>query len=200
MPLIGVTGGFATGKSLVSSMFVKMGAHLLDCDELARKVVKPPSKGFLSVVETFGEGILAKDGTIDRKKLGKTVFNNADKRRKLETILHPLILEKLTFQAEEIISEDSNAVIVVEAALLFESGLFKRMDFKVTVTCDEAQQVKRAKKRDGISEGDTKAIINSQWALARKVDLADFVIDNSGGIEATRQQVETIFKQAAPKL
>ncbi|VAX15607.1 Dephospho-CoA kinase [hydrothermal vent metagenome] len=199
MPIVGVTGGFAVGKSFVSSILVKNSAHLLDCDELAREAVEPETKGFLSVVENFGENILSKDGSINRKTLGKIVFHDPKQRRKLEAILHPRILGMLTFRFEEIFLQDKNALIVVEAALLFESGLFTAMDYKITVTCNEEQQIDRAKKRDGISEDDIMAIINSQWPTARKVALSDFVIDNSGDIESTRQQVMVVFEKLSAK-
>ncbi len=199
MPIVGVTGGFATGKSLVSSIFVNNGAYLLDCDELAREAVEPGTKGFLSVVENFGKDILSKNGLINRKALGKIVFHNPEQRRKLEAILHPRILGMLTFRFEEIFSQDKNALIVVEAALLFESGLFTAMDYKITVTCSEGQQIDRAKKRNGISEENVRAIINSQWPTARKVALSDFVIENSGDIESTRQQVMAMLEKLSAK-
>ncbi|MGK7344821.1 MAG: dephospho-CoA kinase [Candidatus Nitrospinota bacterium M3_3B_026] len=193
MPLIGLTGGYATGKSSVCSMLVKMGAELIDCDLLAREVVAPGTDGLKKVAERFGEDVMNPDGTLNRRELADIIFTDAESRRGLEAILHPLIRELVFKRAKERLSRDPGAVVVVEAALLFESGLYEKMDKNIVVTCREDQQIERGMARDGLPKAEVIKRMNAQWPLSRKAELADFVIDNSGAVEKTKERVREIW-------
>lgn len=197
MPLIGLTGGYATGKSSVGSMLVRMGAELIDCDLLAREVVKPGTEGLEKVAERFGEGVMNQDGTLNRRAMADIIFNDAKSRRALEAILHPLIREMVFKRAKERLSRDPGAVVVVEAALLFESGLHENMGRNIVVTCREDQQIERGMARDGLPKAEVMKRMNAQWPLARKTQLADFVIDNSGAVEKTKARVREIWAEIA---
>ncbi len=189
MPLIGLSGGFAAGKSLVSSIFERNGAHILDCDVYARDAVEPGSEGLKKVAKKFGSQVLNDDGSLNRGVLANVVFCDENLRKQLESILHPLIRHEIFRASDRIFSDNRDAVVIVDAALLFEGGLYKSMDCNIVVTCTEAQQVDRGMKRDGLSMEDVRKRISTQWPLSKKVELADYVIDNSGTIAKTGAEV-----------
>lgn len=195
MPLIGLTGGYATGKSVVAKMFKKLGAFIIDCDELAREVVEPGSSGLKKIVELFGPDVLRSDGVLDRTVLGNIIFHDDEKRKALESILHPPILRLVAQRSEIILSKNPKAIVIVVAPLLFESGLDKKCDSSITVACPLEQQIERAKMRDKISEEEINARINAQWSLDRKKDLSEFILDNSGDIDTTRRKVADLWRQ-----
>ncbi|VAX16356.1 Dephospho-CoA kinase [hydrothermal vent metagenome] len=197
MPLVGVTGGYATGKSFVSRSFSELGAKLIDCDQLAREVVKPGTEGLKLVVNAFGDDILGPNGSIDRSALGKIVFSDPEKRKTLESILHPIIIGIALQRAKRELAHDPGGLVVVEAALLFESGLFRKMEKNIAVVCGEAEQVSRGMARDKLPEDDVRARIEAQWPLDRKKELADFVIDNGGSKENTQREVKRLFDKIA---
>lgn len=191
--LLGLTGGIASGKSLVASLLKKKGVPVIDADLVAREVVKPGKKAYQGILAVFGPGILKKDRTIDRQRLGDLVFQNEKRRRLLESITHPLILKEILARIEKL---KKAALVVVDAALLFESGLYQRMDQTILVTCRPSVQLKRLIQRDRISEGEAWARILAQMPSAEKEQLADFVVDNSGTRQATGKQLLNFFKQS----
>lgn len=193
MLTIGLTGGFATGKSVVANMFAKLGARLIDCDKIAREIVEPGSIGLLRVVTEFGEDVLTKDGSLNRKKLAGIIFSDTQKREKLEASLHPLILRRVIFMSTEIEEESPDTVIVVEAPLLFESGLYKNTDFTVTVTCSNEEQIIRGMKRDSLTKDEVAHRISAQWSMEKKIKLSDYAIDNKGSLDETYAEVEQIW-------
>ncbi len=195
MALVGVTGGYATGKSFVSRSFAKLGAKLIDCDLLAREVVEPGTRGLRLVVDAFGDGVLGPDGSINREALGKTVFSDPQKRKTLESILHPIIISIAVQRAKKELVNNRDTLVVVEAALLFESGLSEKMEKNIAVICGEAEQISRGMARDKLPEKDVRARIEAQWTLGRKRELADFVIDNSGPRENTKKEVKRLFDE-----
>jgi len=199
MPVIGLTGGFAVGKSAVASMFVDLGAKLVDLDLIARQVVEPGAKGLDMVVKEFGERVLSKDGTLNRNALGDIVFNDPNRRLKLESILHPLIIDLALKKVDEITERAPDAVIIVDAALLFESGMDDKMDGSILVTCSEEKQIERGMKRNGLTADQVKRRVASQWTAGRKAKLADWVIDNSGSVENTRLQTTRIWDEISNK-
>lgn len=194
MPLIGLTGGYASGKSLVSGFFAELGAVVLDADQIAREVVEPGTEGFRRVVERFGPGVLKDDGWLDREKLGEIVFNHPGKLRELEEIIHPLIRELLFRRSEEALARDPKTVVIADVALLFEKGLCEKMDKTVAVTCEPEQEVERAIKRDGVTAEEARKRAGLQWPMDKKAARADYVVDNSGSAEKTRDCVAGIWK------
>lgn len=192
--VIGLTGGIASGKSSVADFFSGHGVPVIDADQLSREAVMPGSDGLRDIVSRFGSGLLAADGTLDRKRLGTLVFGDADKRRQLEAILHPAI-KRL---AEERIAAAAAAgaqVVMYMAPLLIEAGATDRVDEVWVVTVRPEIQLERLMKRDGISRQEAQRIIDSQMPLAEKERHGRLVIDNSGTPRETRSLLEAIWQQ-----
>jgi dephospho-CoA kinase len=200
MPLIGLTGGYASGKSLVSGFFAELGALVIDSDILAREVVEPGTEGLRCVVERFGPGVVKDDGGLDREKLRQIVFNDPGKLGELEQIIHPLIRALLFRRAEEALARDPKMVVVADVALLFEKGLYKKMDKTVTVACGYKQEVERAVARDSISAEEAAKRIALQWPMDKKAAMSDYVVDNSGPAEETKARVAGIWKLVATEM
>ncbi len=190
---VGLTGGIATGKSTVARMFQEHGIPVVNSDLVAREVVEPGTEGHKLVVEAFGKEILNPDGSINRKRLGELVFSDPQKRKRLEEILHPLITRRMG-QKLEALEKAGVPLVVVEVPLLFEKGLQRSMDFTVVVRAPEKVQIKRLMQREGLSKQQALKRIKSQMPLEDKVKMADFVIDNSGDLEATKKQVSHVIK------
>ena len=194
--LIGLTGGIASGKSLVAGELKRLGAHLIDADEIAREVVKTGLPAYNEIVKEFGEKILNPDKTINRKELGRIVFSNPELRKRLEQITHPRIRKKIEAEISAIKAKNPKAVIVVDAALLIEGGLYKKMDKVIVVYADEKTQIKRLTERDGLAIEDAKNRISAQMPLKEKKKYADFVIENVEGKsrEEVKEEVKKIFE------
>jgi len=195
MPLIGVTGGLATGKSMVSSMLADLGARLIDCDVLAREATTPGSEGYKKVTAEFGGTVIRDDGTLNRKKLASLVFSDPAKLRTLEGILHPIIKQLVASRSEEFISRDKDAIVVVDAPLLFESGLSRKMDRNIVVVCELKEQKQRARIRGGLSGDQIESRIKAQAPLSEKSEMADYIIDNSGDKNETQKQVREVWSK-----
>ena len=192
---VGLTGSIAVGKSFVLGVLKELGCHVLDADEVAREVVKPGTAGLRAVVEAFGDEILRADGTLDRSKLGSIVFTDENKRRQINSILHPFIITAQDEELRQLEREDPQGIAVVDAALMIESGGYKRFDKLIVVHCDPEIQLQRLMKRDKLSREDAERRINSQMPQEEKKRYADFLIDTSGPFESTRQQVELAFHE-----
>ena len=194
--LIGLTGGIASGKSLAAEELKRLGAYLIDADEIAREVVKPGLPAYLDIVKEFGKGILNADKTIDRKALGKVVFSNPEIRKRLEQITHPRILDEINKNVKTVKGKNPDAIIVVDAALLIEAGLHKKMDKVIVVYADEKTQIERMMKRDNFTMDEAKNRISAQIPLQEKRKYADFVIENVEGKnkEKIKDEVKAIFK------
>jgi dephospho-CoA kinase len=197
---LGLTGGIASGKSSVGEMFVKLGAHLIQADAVAHELMQPGCPVYEEVVRRFGREILNADGTIDRPKLAEAAFgsNGAPARvKELNEIVHPAVIANENKWMEEIGLRDPNAIVVVEAALILESGAGERFDHLIVVTCAPEQRVKRYARRLGITEAAARAEVTrrmaAQFSDEEKIKVADFVIDNSGVLYQTEQQVRTVF-------
>ncbi len=188
MRLIGLTGGIASGKSTVSALLREQGAFIIDTDKIARAVVEPGEAAYLEVIAAFGDGIIASDGTIDRLKLGRIVFQDAKKRALLEQITHHRIEAKVN-QLIESARNFSCPVVILDVPLLFESGWDKRVDEVWVVGVDEKTQLQRLIKRNGFSEQDAIARIKAQLPLADKIRRADQVIDNSGDLSQLQAEI-----------
>lgn len=200
MPTIGLTGGYASGKSMVSAIFAGAGGKIIDCDQIAREMVEPESAGLAKVIENFGAEILSPDGSLNRYALAQIIFADENKRRSLEGLLHPLIRHEVFLRAEIFFKSNRNAMVVVEAPLLFEGGLYRQMSTNVLVTCHRDQQVKRGMKRDSVTATEADLRIDAQWPLNKKEKLADYLIDNSGDREETRAVAMTVWRSISQNM
>ena len=192
---VGLTGSIAVGKSFVCSVLREHGCHVLDADLTAREVVAKGSAGFRSVVQHFGSKILTEFGDLDRKKLGAIVFADQEKRELLNSIIHPLVFESQDRWLKAVESNDPDGIAVVDAALMIESGGYKRFDKIIVVWCEPAIQLERLMLRDGLAGAEAKMRIESQMPQEEKKRLADFLIDTSGGFEETRSRTAEIVQQ-----
>lgn len=195
--VLGVTGGIATGKSSVAAMLGDRGAAQLSADQLAREAVRPGSECLARLVDAFGAGILAPDGALDRPALGARIFADDDARARLNAITHPAIA-RLAEERLRQLRLQPWPLIVYEAALLFEADAAGRVDRTLLVVADPACQIERLCRRDALTAEAARQRIDSQWRQAGKVARADFVIDNSGPVEATRQKVVALFHYLVP--
>lgn len=194
--VIGLTGGIASGKSTISSILKAVGWPVIDADLIARQIVMPGSKGLEQIVNRFGPQMLNSDGTLDRKKLGKTVFDDPKKLSDLDKIEHPLIQEAIDFQLDEF-KKQHLPVVVLDVPLLFETGMDEECDLTVLAVVDQATQLKRLMKRDQISKMDAVKKISSQMSLKEKMQRADVIIDNNGTLEQTRSQVAELVDRVS---
>lgn len=184
--LIGLTGNIACGKSSVAAMLAEMGAEVIDADALVHQLMVPGSDSWREIVETFGQGVLRHDGTIDRGQLGEVVFRDPGALEQLEAILHPRVRRL----AEERIAASPSPVVVLEAIKLIEAGWASRVDSVWVVTCRREQQLERLRARRGLSLAEAELRVRAQSPAAEKLKHADVVIDNSGSPRETRAQVE----------
>lgn len=193
--VIGLTGGIATGKSLVSDMIKELGGQVIDADLVARQVVEPGMPAWQQMVDQFGEGILNNDLTIKRKELGRIVFADAFMLDKLNKITHPHIISEIERQLNYYKNSGYKGVVVVDAPLLLELGLEKLVDEVWVVAVDAATQLERLMKRDNLTAEEAKLRIQAQMPLEEKIKRADRVIDNRFTPEETRKQVEEIWQK-----
>ncbi len=192
--IVGLTGGIATGKSTVTQMLRNLGAYVVDADVWARRVVEPGSPGLQEIVESFGENVLNPDGTLNRQALGAIVFHNAEARQRLNAITHPKVREGMKQETAEYVRTHSGEPVVWDVPLLFEGETHRLVDTTIVVYVDEATQLARLMARDGITERDAIARIRAQMPIEDKRKLADYIIDNRGTTDETREQVARIWK------
>jgi dephospho-CoA kinase len=192
---VGLTGSIGVGKTFVSSVLAELGCHVLDADSTAREVVDPGTPGLAAVVEAFGMEILRADGTLDRARLGAQVFADEGKRLRLNSILHPFIISAQDEQLRKWEEEDEGGIAIVDAALMIESGGYKRFDKLIVVHCRPEIQLERLMARNAISREEAARRINSQMPQDEKKAYADFLIDTSEGFEDTRRQTEEVYRQ-----
>jgi len=192
---VGLTGSIAVGKSFVCDVFRELGCHVLDADKTAREVVEPGTDGLLQVVTEFGKDILTDDGELDRKKLGSIVFGDEEKRQLLNSIVHPLVIDAQDRWIEAFQKIDPDGIAVIDAALMIESGGYKRFDKLIVVWCEPAIQLKRLMLRDNLTEIDANKRIDAQMPQDAKKQFADYLIDTSGGFDETRKQTIDVFQE-----
>ena len=195
MITVGLTGGYATGKSFVASQLERLGCHLIYADSLGRAVQEPGGEAYRPIVETFGPEILEVDETINRKKLASIVFSSPELLAKLNSFVHPAVFrleEKMLKQFEV---QDPGGISVIEAAILIETGRYTAFDRIILTVCDEAVQIARALKRDGISRAEVLARIARQLPIEQKRIHAHYVIDTNGSKENTIRQVEAVYEE-----
>lgn len=194
---VGLTGGMASGKSTVGEMLQARGAHVLQADRLAQELMKPGLPVYDAVVRHFGREIVKPDGTIHRAKLAGIVF--PDRIKELNQIVHPAVIQRQEEWMNEIGAREPHAVTIVEAALIVEAGTGRQFQKLIVVTCSLEQKIERFAKRLGVSVADARAEVERRMAAQVsdevKVKNADFVIDNSGPMEALAPQVERVWSE-----
>jgi dephospho-CoA kinase len=195
MKRVGLTGSIAVGKSFVLDVFRELGCSVLDADQVARDVVAPGTGGLERVVAAFGESILMADGTLDRARLASIVFSDERKRAELNSIIHPLLFEKQDRWLKERVALDPDGIAIVDAALMIESGGYRRFDELIVVWCEPDLQLTRLMSRDGLSEADAAKRIASQMSQEEKKKHADYLIDTSKGFEDARRQIAEVLRR-----
>ena len=204
---VGLTGGIASGKTVVGEMFVALGAYLVQADHIAHELMQPGEAVYNEVVRHFGRGILNPDGSVNRAKLAEAAFgpgaedegNRASRILELNRIVHPVVIRSQEEWMSAVGLQDPKAVAIVEAALILEAGAGKRFDRMIVVTCSAEQRVARFAARQKIDLEAARKEVERRMAAQlpdeEKVKAADFVIDNSGSLESTREQVQQIWQQ-----
>lgn len=177
--LTGITGGMGSGKTLVASIFFEFGAHILDADAICRKLVEPGQPALKEISEYFGKNIIDEFGNLDRKKLAQIIFFDPKKKKALEKILHPRVFEVENLEYKNICQQHPKALVIIDAALLIESGNYKKMDKIIVVNTDKKTQIERVLARSGLDHNEVVARIDSQMPISEKIKYADFVLDNS---------------------
>lgn len=195
MSVIGLTGGIASGKSLVSAILRQLGAQIVDADEVARLVVEPGTAGLDEIREAFGDSVLNPDGTLNRKALGAIVFADPDRLKQLNAITHPKIISYTEKEIAKHREGKGSKVLVLDAALLIEAGFYRLVDEVWLVVVTRDVQVSRLMERDGFSREQALQRISSQMPVEEKQKYARVIIDNSGTMEETREKVEELWRQ-----
>lgn len=192
---VGLTGSIGVGKSYVAGILAELGCHVLDADHTAREVVAPGSAGLSAVVAAFGREVLRSDRTLDRQLLGSLVFADEKKRQLLNSILHPYIIAKQDEQLREWETENADGIAVVDAALMIESGGYKRFEKLVVVHCRPEAQLERVMGRNGLSREEAQKRIVAQMPQAEKQKFADYLIDTSDGFATTRKRTVQVYEE-----
>ncbi|MDG0766487.1 dephospho-CoA kinase [Bacillus halotolerans] len=190
--VIGLTGGIASGKSTVANMLIDKGITVIDADIIAKQAVEIGMPAYRQIIDEFGEDILLENGDIDRRKLGALVFTNEQKRLALNSIVHPAVREEMLKRRDESIA-NQGTFVVLDIPLLFESKLESLVDKIIVVSVTKELQLERLTKRNQLTVEEALSRIRSQMPLEEKVSRADNVIDNSGTLEETKQQLEEIL-------
>ena len=203
---VGLTGGIASGKTVVGEMFVALGAHLVQADLIAHELMQPGQSVYYEVVAHFGREILNYDSSVNRSKLAEAAFGRASSTapsrvEELNRIVHPAVVRRQEEWMEEMGRKDSNAVAMVEAALILEAGAAKRFDRLIVVTCTEEQRVTRFAARHKLpldaARKEVERRMAAQLPESAKIKAASFVIDNSGSLDHTREQVRKVWEHLA---
>jgi dephospho-CoA kinase len=192
--LLGVTGGIASGKSTVAQFLKDLGASVIDFDVIAREIVEPGKAALREIVDYFGEKVLDKEGSLDRKRLSEIVFQDREKRKKLEGMTHPRIVDAFIKEANHLAKEEPDAIIQAVIPLLFEVSLQHLFHKTLVVYIPREKQIERLTKRDRISTELASSIINAQLPIDEKISMADFVINNEDSVEETRVQVNELWQ------
>ncbi|MEY4515555.1 MAG: hypothetical protein RLZZ450_7677 [Pseudomonadota bacterium] len=197
--VVGLTGGIASGKSTVARAFIERGIPVFDADQLAREVVAPGSAGLEAIVQSFGEEVLLPDGSLDRKRLGARVFADRALLPQLNAIVHPLVAR---LSAERIAAIDEGTVpyAIYEAPLIVETGLHRSMRALIVVALEVSLQIERVMKRDGLDLAEAENRIKAQAPLSKKLEAADYVIDNDQDLSTLFQRVDEVHQQLLLRL
>lgn len=191
---VGLTGSIAVGKTFVCGVFRELGVPVLDADQTARDVVKPGTPGLAKIIQEFGEEVIQPSGELDRAKMAAIVFANEKMRLVLNSIVHPLVFEEQNRWLAEREAEKSE-IAIVDAALMIESGGYRRFNKLIVVFCEPALQLERLKRRDNIGDAEAARRIAAQMPQEEKKRFADFLIDTSSGFDDTRVQCRQVHSE-----
>jgi len=194
---VGLTGGIACGKTVVRRRLEEQGIPTLDADAVVHRLLQSGTEVTRRIAESFGEKVIASDGSVDRRALGAIVFGDEEARRKLNAIVHPGVWREIERFFEER-EKASDPVAVVDAALMIETGSYKRYDFLVVVHCGPELQLERLMARDGLSREDAERRVRSQMPIEQKLPFGDFLVDTSGSIEETLKQTDELAARIMP--
>jgi dephospho-CoA kinase len=189
--ILGITGSVGTGKSTVAAYFKALGAELINADTVAHSVIRTGTPGYRKIVSVFGKRVLSSSGAIDRKKLGKIVFEDSSLLDKLNNIVHPEVISVVKSR----ISRSRSKLVVFDAPLLIEAGLTNLVDALIVVKAGRQAQISRAAGKTGLGRAEVIARIKAQMPLSAKIKMADFVVDNNGTKIKTKKQVVSIWRQ-----
>jgi dephospho-CoA kinase len=197
---VGLSGGIACGKSFVGEALASYGCFVIQADEIGHQVLAPDGEAYADVVREFGREILTANGSgdsreIDRSRLAALAFGDAGRLARLNAIVHPAVIRREEALTAEFFARQPNGIVVVEAAILIETGSYRRFDKLILVFCAQGQQIERAMRREGSVEADIRARIGRQMPFDEKRKYADFVIDTSGTKEDTLLQTRTVYKE-----
>ncbi|MGH9867388.1 MAG: dephospho-CoA kinase [Candidatus Polarisedimenticolia bacterium] len=196
----GMTGGIACGRSTLGRLFTRLGAFVIDMDELAHQLMASGGAAVKPVTEALGTAVSHPSGGIDRRALARLVFSDAAARAKLEGILHPMILDAAQRLIDDYGAKHARGIVIVDAALLVETGGWRRYQRLVVVTCDPELQLQRLMARDQLGEADARARIAAQAPLEEKVRVADYVIDTSGTLAESESRAHEVYAQLVEDL
>jgi dephospho-CoA kinase len=195
MLIVGLTGGVASGKSVVSQVWKEEGAVLIDADRIARELVQPRAPAWKALVKAFGKEILQEDGSIHRKRLAVKVYSDPVERELLNRILHPRIKKEINRRIKGVRQRKTNAIVVIDAALLVETGYYREVDKIVVVTSTQKKQIERLRKRDQMNSETARRIIDSQISQEERIRVADITIRNEGSRMQTERKAKEIFEE-----
>lgn len=191
--IIGLTGGIATGKSTAAKYLQKKDVKIIDADQISHQITKKGKKGWQLVVEEFGYDVLKSNGELNRKKLGEIIFSNPEKRKKLESLLHPLIIYKMKEQAHQYL--ESEEIVVFMAPLLYEAGLARFCNQIWVIASSKEEQISRLKARNGLNRKEALQRIKSQMSLSQKKRQADIIIENNSTIAELKSKLDFYWKK-----
>lgn len=197
--IVGITGGIACGKTTVSELLAEKGAIPINADEIGHQLLKADSPVIEELTEAFGEDILDASGDVSRKKLGAIVFKDKTARERLNSLLHPLIIQRSRAQARQRVTEDPTCVVLLDAPLLIEAGAYDTVDLIVVVTASPETQLRRTLARSiaqgrPLTETEVQARIEAQMPVSEKVKYADVVIENEGTLDALQRQIDELWE------
>lgn len=193
---IGITGGIGTGKSTVCRLFEQLGRMVISADEIARNITKENRSVLAEIRSSFGEEVFQQDGYLDRKKLAGLVFSDSRRLQVLNTIVHPIVFEEIEKRLSRLTQEKTGPYILIEAALIYETGMEGDLDYVLVVSSEGEKCIARVMQRDDLSKEEVELRIRSQMSMSQKVEMADFVIDNNATPEELVPKVkflDTLF-------
>ena len=191
---VGLTGSIAVGKSYVLSVLRELGAVTFDADKIAHSVMERGRPAYEDIVREFGEQVLAPDASIDRQKLGQVVFADEARRKRLNEIVHPRVIEEQNRLLLEAEAQSPGSIAVIDAALMIESGGYKRFDKLIVAYCDRETQIERLMRRGGITREDAERRVAAQMSSEEKLRYADYRISTAGTFEDTRRRVIEVYE------
>ena len=192
---VGLTGSIAVGKTFVVSVFRELGCATFDADQIAHSVMEPGREAYEEIVREFGREVLGQDGSIDRKKLGAIVFQDRERRQRLNEIVHPRVITEQNRLLAEAEHANPDRIAIIDAALMIESGGYKRFDKLIVIFCDKETQIERLMKRNGLTREEAGVRVAAQMSSEEKRRYADFEIDSSGTHDETRARVIAVYEE-----